>query len=466
MYFADKAPEDVPRRDPTERTVVARLQGQDDIPSSPPDILTALRLAAREASVSTRQASTSNLEPQVETATSEPARTEPTSVGPASVGGQQHSDPFGEPDHLSLEPQHQPTTNISPEDAHLLDIPDSESNPNFGDLGNWNHFGNGDDLHDGLAGFNAGAGEFNYGGGGFGVNVGLGGFNHSGNGFSNWTLSQAPQPEFAMPQPDAFPPAPSSAPPNNYGFAQSAQTHSTNSSVLPPPTAMPSVGQSNNQPPYMANSLSGRPEYTVLPPPASGTNTLPVNGPHCVPSYTRATASPNPMAATSTNNNSNHNPVSTPVRNPTTALQARLRRLNNSSKKVSSKTPQRKHMKANVAAHYAVKRARQQRSRRGRRQTPQDVEPSENEPSQSGSTSAAAPAIASIPDGLTPAQSAVGLPMRKYIGFHILTRAAWPMDQPTLLTSALAYALSRPVLIRGSWLKEWSFWSYTASARS
>ncbi|KAG8762308.1 hypothetical protein FRC12_009106 [Ceratobasidium sp. 428] len=450
MYFANKPPEAVPRRQPTQRTVVARLDGQDDIPSSPPNILVALRQAAREATTSAGQASTSNSEPQVETATSETVRTESTSAGPAGLDGRQHDNLFGAPNHPSFEPQYRPVTNISPEDAHLLDIPEPDSNPDFRDADNWNSFGNGD--HDEFGGYNAGEGQFDYGVNGFNVDVGLNGVNYGGNGFGNWTHSgQALQSEFAMPQSSSFlnthgtgfPSATStSAPMNVSGSGQTTQTRPNNPSVLPNlPTSTLSVERPNDQLPPIANSLLGHPQYAVLPSLAPATNSLPANQPHYVPSYTRATSA-NPVASTSANDNHNYDPVSTPMRNATPALQTRLRRLNNSSKKISSKTPQRNLMKANVAAHYAVKRARQQRTR-SRRQKSQDVELTEAEP-QSGSTSAAAPVIASTSDGLTSNQLAVGLPMRKYIGFHILTRTAWPTDQPTLLASALAYARTVP----------------------
>ncbi|KAG8700599.1 hypothetical protein FRC09_005856 [Ceratobasidium sp. 395] len=472
MYFADKPPQNVPRREPTQRTVVPRLQGQNDIPSSPPNILAALRQAARGASTSTSQTSTRNSEPQVETTTcelartepagteparteparTEPARTESTSVESTPSGGQPRNDPFGQSDHPAFEPQHQPITDVSPEDAHLLDIPDSESNPNFRDADNWNSFSNGNDLHDALDEFNAGEGEFNY-GGGYNMNAGLNGFDYAGNGVSNWTHSQALQSEFTMPRSEfamphssvlsnahtGFSSATSWAPPTSTsGFTQTAQAQPTRQHVLPHASTS-SVEQSN--------SLSSHPQYVVAPASAPYTNTLPANEPSYIPSYTRAApASPNPVATTSANDNFNYDPVSTPVRNPTTALQARLRgRINNSAKKISSKTPQRKYMKANVAAHYAAKRARQQRSRHRSRQTSQDIEPTQTtEPSQSGSASTAVPATTSTPDGLTPSQMAVGLPMRKYIGFHILTREAWPMDQPPLLASALTYARTVP----------------------
>lgn len=34
--------------------------------------------------------------------------------------------------------------------------------------------------------------------------------------------------------------------------------------------------------------------------------------------------------------------------------------------------------------------------------------------------------------------------MRKYIGFHILCQAAWPLEQAPLLANALSYAKSVP----------------------
>ncbi|KAG8682043.1 hypothetical protein FRC09_017055 [Ceratobasidium sp. 395] len=452
MYFANKPPENVPRREPTQRTTVARIEGQNDIPSSPPNVLAALRQATRGASASTSRMSTSNSEPRVETVTNEPARTEPASSGLASsASGQQSNDPFGQSNHSSFEPQHRPIAEVAPEDAHLLDIPDSESNPNFRDADNWNT-GFGDrDVMDGYDEFNAGEGEFNYGGGGFDFDAGLNGVNYGGGG-GNWTYNlQAPQSEFAMPQSSTLlnsrpglPPT-SLVPPNVSNFGQTSQTPSTGGYAVPSlPTSTSSAEQSHNQPPPTASPLLGHPQYAVLPPPAPHTNTLPANEPY-FPSYTRAPAtSIDPMATTLSNNNFDYEPVSTPMRTPTAALQARLRRLNDSSKKISSKTPQRKHMKANVAAHYASKRARRQRNRRGHHQTPQEAEPREAESPQGGSTSTAAPAAAPTSDELTSDQLAVMLPMRKYIGFHILTRTAWPMEQPALLASALAYARTVP----------------------
>lgn len=76
-------------------------------------------------------------------------------------------------------------------------------------------------------------------------------------------------------------------------------------------------------------------------------------------SYAGEAASLGPLVSTSTSHTSSNIPVLTPIRNTTAAARARLR-VNNSSKKISSKTPQRKHIKANVAAHFAVQRQRRQ----------------------------------------------------------------------------------------------------------
>ncbi|KAG8711320.1 hypothetical protein FRC08_016045 [Ceratobasidium sp. 394] len=439
-YYPDKAPDDVPRCKPNKQTTVARLPGQEDIPRSPTDILSALKEAAR---LSSSQSSTNNSGLLAESATTEAT----------SSGTQQDSHPFDGPDDSAPEPQHQPVANLSTEDAHLLDLPDSQSNSDFYPANNWGH------VDGGLNDLNGDEGAFNN-GGGFDANTGFSGLN-GGGGFNNWTFNQGLQSEFAMPQSHAFPNTHtqfpftmSSALPNGYsGFAQTVQTHTSGSTQMLHPTNLstfpattPLAGQSNSQPPSTATAALNVPWSTTLPPPAPYTNTSPANGSHDVPSHAGETMRAHPPATTLMNHGFHNQPMSTPVRNSSTGPHAHLRRVNDSSKKISSKTPQRKYMKAKVVAHYAVKRARQQRNSRSRshRQTPQAIEASETEPVQSGSTTqtdgAVAPAIALTQDDLTADQLAVGLPMRKYIGFHILTRLAWPMDQSTLLTSALGYA--------------------------
>ncbi|KAF8594434.1 hypothetical protein BDV93DRAFT_565439 [Ceratobasidium sp. AG-I] len=100
------------------------------------------------------------------------------------------------------------------------------------------------------------------------------------------------------------------------------------------------------------------------------------------------------------------------------------------AKKDSSKTPQKKLLRANIAAHYAVNHGRRQQVPSAQAQPTEENQPADT----AGSKQL----------GFSSAQLLVISPMRKYIAFYLITRTAWPASYDSVLDKALVYAQSIP----------------------
>ncbi|KAF8594512.1 hypothetical protein BDV93DRAFT_515734 [Ceratobasidium sp. AG-I] len=107
-----------------------------------------------------------------------------------------------------------------------------------------------------------------------------------------------------------------------------------------------------------------------------------------------------------------------------------INRKKHQAKKNSSKTPKKKLLRTNIAAHYAVNHGRQQQLPAGQRQLTEEDQPAE--------------AAGSKQPKFSSAQLLVVSPMRKYIAFYLITRTAWPANYNPVLDKALAYAQTIP----------------------
>ncbi|KAF8593442.1 hypothetical protein BDV93DRAFT_566545 [Ceratobasidium sp. AG-I] len=383
-YSATSPPRTVVRRVPVKPIPVPRLPGQEDIPSSP---ISAFRSqGAPGPSHNYTPIGSTELE-------SDNAGGESTNTDEMEA-----SHPFGGSND-TFEPHRQALPPL--EDSHIL--PPSTLQSNSENFNGWNSFGSMDLQNRGE--------------------------------FGSWMNNYDPQSSFAAPQSlFAAPYSASVTPQFNLAapLPDFASSHSNASTHLSSPFTglhASSTQLSDGQQPIPTASFLDnlQPHRSGLP--APNICVSPINESHPSTSSAGLVATSEPVAVTFPS----QEPISTPIRNSTMASRSRLR-VSNSSKKISSKTPQRKYMKANVAAHYAVQRKHRQRQTQGRQQTPH------------ATTTGDDPQAPQNPqlDGLTTNQQAVIMPMRKYIGFHILTRTAWPIEQAPLLDDALSYAKAVP----------------------
>ncbi|KAF8594352.1 hypothetical protein BDV93DRAFT_565525 [Ceratobasidium sp. AG-I] len=402
-YSNDAPPVDVARRVPVVAAPVPRLPGQEaffaanpDIPSSPINGLQS-------------QSEPGPLHDRVSTDSMEFAG-ENTERDLADVNEPDASHPFGGLSDTS-EPYHQAPPN--PTNDNSLILAPSAPQSSLGHRNDWNHF-------------------------------------HSDGEFSNWRNNQVPQSEFAPLQSNSTHPQSEFAPPqsalashhldfpvlqspfnasqssmptdslilrtelfapsNNYHSLPNAQAHVPSADFLALPngplgfaSGTTSTQVSNGQWPPSLLSYSDNSQTHVSQLSASNDHALPPND-ALLPSTSYAGEEVNlgSQVATSSSHTLSDAPVSTPIRSTTAAARTRLR-VHNSSKKISSKTPQRKHMKANVAAHFAVQRQRHQRLTQNHQQAPL--------PTTAGTE--AQPPQSSQSNSLTPDQQAVSLIMPK-----------------------------------------------------
>ncbi|QRW02373.1 hypothetical protein RhiLY_01371 [Ceratobasidium sp. AG-Ba] len=238
--------------------------------------------------------------------------------------------------------------------------------------------------------------------------------------------------EFALvesqPQPQPFPNISSSSSqnlfsnmPNPYDFNNPDWNHFSTANDHPVTSGLALPSTEAHAPQYV---VSGFPAST-----ASDLNTISPS--YSFPSYTRQTASQEPLGD-ATGPTVASSPTSTPLRRgPTSALRIRGKGAN---KKVSSKTPQKKLMRANAAAQYAAQRRRIQQSAGATTNNTSQVTPNKSARTR--------PSLSSV--HLTADQQELSLAMRKFIGFHLLTRSAWLVDCTPVHKAALDYAKNLP----------------------
>lgn len=300
--------------------------------------------------------------------------------------------PFGGT-HDTLEPHHLPVPDLSTEDTHILPSPGPQLN--LGHHSNWDYFGARELL---------GQGEFGM-----------------------WMDNQGFQSEFALPQSKFTAPQPTFSPPQlNFTTSQTPFVSPQPSGPIDSPDLSTGsfVQQSLGQQPAANSSFSNSLQPHISGRSVPSVRTLPP-GREAISDAGHAKPATSEIAATALSSRlSRQALVSTPVRGSAAVTHPNLQL----SKKILSKTPQQKHMKANVTAHYAIQRKRKQRVTQSSKQTPQATLDDDT----------AQPQPNSQLDSLSLDQQTVALAMRKYLGFHILTREAWPLEQNALFMDALS----------------------------